>query len=450
MGDPKAPAGSDTGAKGKGVSAETDKTHKFSTKPDPALTVKVRTAFLLPPSRTDRYSPGEGVVNATFEIDAKAVPKIETKATKADKGLLKGKEVGFAKLLLAGVADGDHKLVVTHPDNRKSLSVAGPETKGTNQRLYRPVEVATTLESGKLKDARLAKVETHVSIVGHQEDELALDLKPDWMGFHVNSKRKNIDLIIIHHTGGDVIGPAVNQANSSNLGPHYEIDKDGHIVKYVEDDHVANHAAPGQWTGKDGVNQFSVGIEVVHEKGDFLEAQYDSLVSVLQKLVDSHKIPKHRIVSHCDVVMGQDGVRHRPEDPGLEFDRTRLEAKGLGMLLGAAPDGDTIYDGFFKDKSLPHSPAKDSLKVVEEIGNDLRAIGYYVVGTTDFDSIRTAIYQFYQHFFAKTRAHSKPKKFGVGSTSTDVLVDKDVASRIKQVLAGVPAADSKAESGPLE
>ena len=446
MGDSKkaTPTPPDPPGKCKELPAATDKEHKLCVKRDPALVVKLRTAFIILPSKTDRFVPGEGVAHALFELDGAAVAKVETKVTKSEKGLLAGKEVGFAKLPLAGVTDGEHKLLITHAANKKSLDVAGPDTKDTNQRLYRPAEVTLTLEGGKLKDAKLATKATYVSVVDFTEDELALDLKPDWIGYHSNRKRTApISLVVVHHTGGEVIGGAINQVSGRNLGPHYEIDKDGHVIKFVEDDHVANHAAPAQWQGKDGVNEFSIGIEVVHEKDQFAQAQYDALIVLLNKLVTAHHLPARQIVSHTDVVKDHEGLRHRPEDPGLDFDWTKLEAQGLSMNLGDAPELDKIYDGFFaKGKTLPPVPAKGAEKVIEEAGQDLQALGYYVSDTSDFDSIRPAIYQFYQHFFARTRPHAQPKKFGVSGTAVDVLMDGTMATRLKQAVAGLPPAAS--------
>jgi N-acetyl-anhydromuramoyl-L-alanine amidase len=79
------------------------------------------------------------------------------------------------------------------------------------------------------------------------------------------------------------------------------------------------HAGASSWRGRSRCNDFSVGIELEgSEEEPFEPAQYQSLVSLLQKL--QRTLPIRDICAHSDVAPG------RKTDPGARFDWPRLLA----------------------------------------------------------------------------------------------------------------------------
>lgn len=76
------------------------------------------------------------------------------------------------------------------------------------------------------------------------------------------------DVVVLHDTAGRLT--KFNSANylaSNNPGKasvHFVIERDGAITQQVPTDRRANHAGKSTFHGRDGVNDFSIGIEIVN------------------------------------------------------------------------------------------------------------------------------------------------------------------------------------------
>ena len=459
----------------------------------PALKVYVREAFFIA-GEGECWLPGSGIADLSFEIDGKAVAGKKSKTNKPHKitaGLLlkvtlhedmatasrvaaraKSVEGSEATLSLAGVADGKHVLKVVPEGNRTSSAVAGPATSSSQARLDRPLHVGFSLKGGLLTAAsELDPADsdadvTHGHVTAFKGDELCIDLKPDWMKTTagVHKRTKKVDLIVVHHTGGKVIGPALNEALAAK-GPHYEIDPEGHIVKFVSDDHVAAHAGESWWDGAPSCNSYGIGIEIVHWQPDppgsapippVQDAQYDSLIGLLKALVKNHGMKPHRIVGHSDVRTSKADARLLGSDrqtcPGGMFEWTRLEDEGLGMIPKAGVQIEDDWGGYFKKYSDPlrfgDSDTKrvfggkkrsDVAGTVLALQRDLLGIGYSVKTSGQFDEYtRQAVDRFKRHFFTGTRSDRAPKSLAVSDR-----IDADTASMIVAVRMGLPKAASQ-------
>jgi len=324
----------------------------------PALEIFVRSAFYHA-DNGECFSPGEGITGATFELDGKPFgPKtsyygangrvssgVAMKVTVAA-GAPASKEVGWAKLPLTGVADGDHVLKVIPPPSQASTAAADSSLKDGAKRMWRPLHIKMTLKEGKLAAAATCdpddakKKINHGSVGAFDETSLAIDMKPDWIRseYGPRSRGKSASLIVLHHTGKKLIGSSLHEAINAK-GPHYEIDIDGHVVKLVEDTKIASHAGTSKWGSETGCNALSVGIEIVNENADDItEAQYGSLIALLKGLVKDLGIKSHRIIGHADC-----RTHDKPKDtellssdradcPGYKFDWARLEKEALGMV----------------------------------------------------------------------------------------------------------------------
>lgn len=143
-------------------------------------------------------------------------------------------------------------------------------------------------------------------------------------GFSASSGR-TIDTIIIHssynaigsdeHDLDDIINKEYKPAGVS---PHYIIARDGKIYQLVADKNIAYHAGVSKMPdGRDGVNNFSIGIEIVETKSESPNsAQYSALKSLINHLKGEYKIKY--VLGHSDIASG------RKDDP-WNFDWSKIK-----------------------------------------------------------------------------------------------------------------------------
>lgn len=139
------------------------------------------------------------------------------------------------------------------------------------------------------------------------------------------------DAIILHYTGMKS-GEAAEDwlcDPQSQVSSHYLVHEEGGIVQIVREADRAWHAGAGSWQGRDDVNSFSVGIEIVnpgHEFGyrDFPVIQIDAVITLCRDISARHAIAPERVLAHSDVAPG------RKVDPGEKFPWRRLAEAGLG------------------------------------------------------------------------------------------------------------------------
>lgn len=136
-----------------------------------------------------------------------------------------------------------------------------------------------------------------------------------------------IDTIVVH----DTETPGVTEARTivnwfqhprSLVSAHYIIGKRGEVVQCVPDERRAWHAGPSKLEGRERVNDFSIGIELVNAqtgRDPFTEAQYRSLALLTADLVERHGIPLSRLVGHRHVTNYPTVKR----DPADNFDWAR-------------------------------------------------------------------------------------------------------------------------------
>jgi N-acetyl-anhydromuramyl-L-alanine amidase AmpD len=128
-------------------------------------------------------------------------------------------------------------------------------------------------------------------------------------------RRRKIDTVIIHSTynalGGDQYSLAkiLDIYKSYGVSPHYIIDRGGKIYRLVADENIAYHAGESKMPdGRTGVNNFSIGIEMINNKTDnFTSAQYASLNDLLRYLHSKYAI--EYVLGHSQIAPG------RKDDP---------------------------------------------------------------------------------------------------------------------------------------
>ncbi len=150
----------------------------------------------------------------------------------------------------------------------------------------------------------------------------------------------DIDLLVIHNISlppGCFAGNAIDCFFTNSLdieadpyfsgianmrvSAHLLVRRDGSIVQYVPFNQRAWHAGVSCFEGRQGCNDYSIGIEL---EGTDEQAYDNSQYQVLQRLIRLFAriypgIRQDRIVGHSDIAMG------RKTDPGPAFDWSKIQ-----------------------------------------------------------------------------------------------------------------------------
>lgn len=126
------------------------------------------------------------------------------------------------------------------------------------------------------------------------------------------------------------------------VSSHYLIDRNGNVFRLVEDKDIAFHAGKSRMPEPDGredVNEFSLGIELVASHPDddptitkdnqYTPAQYFALRELLVDLCTKYEVPLEHVVGHDDIAV----PTGRKKDPGPFFKWPELR-KDLATDLG--------------------------------------------------------------------------------------------------------------------
>ncbi len=158
-------------------------------------------------------------------------------------------------------------------------------------------------------------------------------------------KDQAIDLLVIHNISlppGDFGGPYIadlflnrldcdchpffDQLRSLKVSSHFLIRRDGALIQFVSTDKRAWHAGVSSYRGRNGCNDFSIGIEM--EGSDyvpFTHRQYDTLTSLTAALC--LRYPLEAVTGHQHI------APQRKSDPGPFFNwtyyRKKLEETGV-------------------------------------------------------------------------------------------------------------------------
>ena len=229
------------------------------------------------------------------------------------------------------------------------------------------------------------------------------------------NQNSRVSIIVIHHTTAD-FGDSLHiltQPSNYPVSSHYLIPEPGDptygktklkTFQLVDESRRAWHAGTSYWAGKSGLNDQSIGIELVNrtwchastewvdpDSGrpdrlcfypDFADGQIELLVELLDEILERHPDvrPTH-IIGHSDIAPG------RKIDPGPRFPWQRLAALGYGAWY----DDATVirYWEKFRAEPLP----------LPNVQKALAAYGYKIDVTGEFDEqTRNVLRAFQLHF----------------------------------------------------
>jgi len=145
-------------------------------------------------------------------------------------------------------------------------------------------------------------------------------------------KNKDIKIIVIHYTGMQSKIESIKRLSNPKykVSCHYLIDREGKILRMVDDNKVAWHAGKSKWKNYSNLNKYSIGIELVnkgHEFGyeKFTIPQVNNLIKLCQNLKKKYKIKNSNIVGHSDI------APLRKQDPGEKFPWKKLQKNRIGI-----------------------------------------------------------------------------------------------------------------------
>ncbi len=141
-----------------------------------------------------------------------------------------------------------------------------------------------------------------------------------------------IDMLVLHYTGMKTAEEALARLcdPAAKVSAHYTIDRDGTVYAHVPEERRAWHAGVSFWSGENGVNARSIGVELVnpgHEFGyiPFTDDQIASLIDLARGILSRHPIPARRVLGHSDVAPA------RKTDPGELFPWRHLADFDIGV-----------------------------------------------------------------------------------------------------------------------
>jgi len=165
---------------------------------------------------------------------------------------------------------------------------------------------------------------------------------PNW-----DERTLPVTMIVLHYTEMPEPHSAVTKMcdPESRVSAHYFISEEGEVVRLVDEDKRAWHAGVSYWRGLRDVNSASIGIELdhpghLHGYRAFADAQFATLLPLLQRIVTTHDIPRANVVGHSDV------APTRKIDPGELFPWDRLADYKLCL---PRPQKLTLGDPFDND-----------------------------------------------------------------------------------------------------
>jgi N-acetylmuramoyl-L-alanine amidase len=202
------------------------------------------------------------------------------------------------------------------------------------------------------------------------------------------ARKVPVQALILHHTGGNLAGSydvLQGRKSSHRVGIHYLVTDENppRIIAMVPESKVAYHAGKSGWRQFEGLNQPSIGIEIINLDGNihpYPAAQQELVAKLCADILRRHpSVLPTEVLAHSDIAIG------RKIDPGLLFPWADFAARGIGAWPLKAD-----VDAF----------VKSSAKVdAAEVRRLLLTYGYAVEAGDA--GLKSALEAFQRHFRAK-------------------------------------------------
>ena len=176
-----------------------------------------------------------------------------------------------------------------------------------------------------------------------------------WIGSPNFGRRPNgpdtvVDTVVVHATAIPTLEQTAHAfyTKASRVSAHFTIGKDGSIVQSVSTFSRAWHAgASRDWRGRDNVNNFSIGIELVNMddgQDPYPDAQIEALKSLIRSLARLH--PLRYLTSHEFIAL----PHGRKVDPN-GFPWSKLDELGLRTDHAGLPPGVPVLESLLQSRN---------------------------------------------------------------------------------------------------
>ncbi|MSO14373.1 N-acetylmuramoyl-L-alanine amidase [Rickettsiales endosymbiont of Trichoplax sp. H2] len=244
------------------------------------------------------------------------------------------------------------------------------------------------------------------------------------------SKRKfgsEINTIIIHYTELGFKDSYNILTKSGKVSSHFLISEKGDIHQLVPLEFKAWHAGESFWSGKNDINQYSIGIEIVNKgmKLKFLNNKvqvlnintfsnntYFALAKLICELKKMYpKIQDKNIIGHSDIT----ARNLRKIDPGISFDWKFLNILGHG-----------IYHEIEKrDNNKIIFKLGDKGQNIELLQNKLQKLGYEINYNGLFDKhLANVIFAFNLHYLQHINITTNQINYGIWDIHSEKVLEK--------------------------
>lgn len=219
--------------------------------------------------------------------------------------------------------------------------------------------------------------------------------------------------LIIHYTAGGTADGAVStftKTTPPRTSAHFVVDHDGSITQLIPCNKVGWHAGKSRWKTHDGINDHSVGIEIVnwgkllrtgagwkswtnrsvaddrviveehkHSPGTdygwelFDPAQIEATIGIARAIVEHYDLEPWDVVGHDDI------SPKRKIDPGPAFDMDRFRARVFGrevdswnedvFVVSSSSGLNMRVQPGVNERLIKNLPDKTEVNVVERRGN---------------------------------------------------------------------------------
>ncbi len=159
---------------------------------------------------------------------------------------------------------------------------------------------------------------------------LSIEQGPGSLG--CEPRKVPVTALILHHTAGSLpssLEILQGKDPKHKVGVHYVVTDEPkpRVIRMVPEDLAAYHAGKSAWGKLNGLNQHSVGIEIINYDGNvypYSEAQAEILFALCDEIIRRHDIKPWNVLAHSDIAVG------RKVDPGLKFPWAKLASLGIG------------------------------------------------------------------------------------------------------------------------
>jgi N-acetyl-anhydromuramyl-L-alanine amidase AmpD len=159
---------------------------------------------------------------------------------------------------------------------------------------------------------------------------LSIEQGPGSLG--CEPRKVPVTCLILHHTAGSLpssLEILQGKDPKHKVGVHYVVTDEPkpRVIRMVPENLAAYHAGKSAWGKLNGLNQHSIGIEIINYDGNvypYSDAQAEILFALCDEIIRRHDIKPWNVLAHSDIAVG------RKVDPGSKFPWAKLASLGIG------------------------------------------------------------------------------------------------------------------------